>query len=228
VKYVEVSNGKEAVRAALNRVFDIILMDLHMPEMNGIEAAKAILGATPDARIVAVSATSSLPEQMAAKNAGMYRFISKPFIERDLFEMLIALVPSGTTAEDQRGSLVDTAALISLANGDSQYLESMVRLFIRLTGSAVVRMEEALEREETDSIAEEAHKMVASCVQIGAANLAVLIRQLEERVKQDDGAGLVRPAFQLVKEEAARVISFLQLHLDETGSASAPVSSSTI
>jgi signal transduction histidine kinase/CheY-like chemotaxis protein/HPt (histidine-containing phosphotransfer) domain-containing protein len=228
VKYVEVSNGKEAVKAALNRVFDIILMDLHMPEMNGIEAAKAILGATPDARIVAVSATSSLPEQMAAKNAGMYRFISKPFIERDLFEMLIALVPSGTTAEDQRGSLVDTAALISLANGDSQYLESMVRLFIRLTGSAVVRMEEALEREETDSIAEEAHKMVASCVQIGAANLAVLIRQLEERVKQDDGAGLVRPAFQLVKEEAARVISFLQLHLDETGSASAPVSSSTI
>jgi CheY-like chemotaxis protein len=93
VKFVAVKNGKEAVKASIDGEFDLILMDLHMPEMNGLDAAKIILASIPDARIAAVSATNNKDEQMASKNAGMHPFISKPFGEKELYDILMALQP---------------------------------------------------------------------------------------------------------------------------------------
>lgn len=215
VKFVEVKNGEEAVKAASNQKFDVILMDLHMPEMNGLDAAKIIRSAIPDARIVAVSATNNQDEKRASKDAGMNEFISKPFVEKELYDILVSVYPQRNIKNDHPGPPVDTGALIRLANGDSQYLQKMVLLFIRLTESAVIRMGKAMEQEDMESISEDAHKIAASCEQIGAVNLAALIRQLEENARQAKGTGLVIPAFQLVKAEVAEVITFLKLYLEE-------------
>jgi HPt (histidine-containing phosphotransfer) domain-containing protein len=76
-------------------------------------------------------------------------------------------------------------------------------------------MEAAMDQEDMESISEDAHKMAASCEQIGAVNLAILIRQLEENARQAKGTGLVITTFQLVKAEVAKVISFLKLYLQE-------------
>ncbi len=214
VKYVAVKNGKEAVEAAFRERFDLILMDLHMPEMNGVDAARMILQSIPDARIAAVSATNNRDEQLASKNAGMYPFISKPFEEKELHDILVFIQPQGNLQNNPSGSPVDTGALIRLANGDSQYLEKMILLFIRLTEAAVARMEVAMERENLESIAEEAHKMAGSCRQLGADHLHSLIRQLEENARLEKGTGLVIPVFELVKAEVADVIAFLKLCLD--------------
>ncbi|MFA6483679.1 MAG: ATP-binding protein, partial [Bacteroidales bacterium] len=156
VRSVEVKNGKEAVKAASQENFDVILMDLHMPEMNGFDAAKIISGTIPDARIVAVSAINNADEQLASKNAGMYRFLSKPYREKELYEILVSLPPQGNSKIDHPGSPVDTGALIRLANGDSRYLQKMVLLFINLTESAVVRIQQAIEQEEMERVSEDA------------------------------------------------------------------------
>lgn len=215
VRFVEVKNGKEAVKAAFNEKFDVILMDLRMPEMNGFDAAKIISGAIPEARIVAVSATNNVDEQLASKNAGMYQFISKPFKEKELYDILVSLHPQGNIKIDHPGSPVDTGALIRLANGDSQYLQKMILLFIKLTESAVVRIQHAIEHEEMERVSEDAHKIAASCERMGAVNLSTFIRQLEENARKDKGTELVISVFQSVKAEVAEVISFLKFYLEE-------------
>jgi len=215
VKFVGVKNGKEAVEAAFNEKFDVILMDLHMPEMNGLDAAKIITRAIPDARIVAVSATNNLDELQASKNAGMNEFITKPFEEKELYDILVSLPPQGTIQNDNPRPPVDTGALIRLANGDSQYLKNMILLFIRLTESAMDRFEYAIKLGDMESISEDAHKIAASCKQIGAVNLYTLIRQLEEKARQEKGTESVISLFELVKAEVADVISFLKLYLKE-------------
>jgi CheY-like chemotaxis protein len=186
-----------------------------MPEMNGFEAAQIIIGEIPDAKIVAVSATNNADEQLASKKAGMFRFMCKPFKEKELYDILVSLHPQGSVESNHHGSPVDTGALIRLANGDSQYLQKMILLFIRLTESAVVRMQLAIQQEDMEKVFEDAHKMAASCEQIGAVHLSALIRQLEEIAKKDKGTELVISVFQSVQAEAAVVISFLKLFLEE-------------
>ncbi len=216
VRFVVAKNGREAVKAALSERFDVIFMDLHMPELNGVEAAKIIRGAIPEARIVAVSATNSRDEQQAGIDAGMYRFISKPFEEKEIYDILVSIPPRENVQLDIPITPVDPSALILLANGDSQYLQKMILLFIKLTESAIDRLQIAIDREDMESIAEEAHKMAASCDQVGAGRLYSLIRQLEEEARKEDGAGKVISVFESVKSEAAEVISFLRLQDEKT------------
>jgi len=216
VGFVSVKDGREAVKAALRERFDVIFMDLHMPELTGVEATKMIRRTIPEARIVAVSATNSLDEQQAAKDAGMYRFIAKPFVEEEIYDILISLPPHEKVEPDTRGIPVDTGALIRLANGDTQYLQKMILLFIKLTESAIDRLQIAIDQDDMESIAEDAHKMAASCEQVGAAFLHALIRQLEEEARRENGTGMVIPVFESVKAEVAEVISFLRLEYEKS------------
>jgi signal transduction histidine kinase/DNA-binding LytR/AlgR family response regulator len=76
-----VADGRDAVRAALSGDFDIVLMDLTMPEMGGLEAARAIRRAEPPGRrtpIVAVSADTQAADRDACRDAGMDGFVAKP------------------------------------------------------------------------------------------------------------------------------------------------------
>jgi signal transduction histidine kinase/CheY-like chemotaxis protein len=215
VRFVAVKNGKEAVEAAFQEPFDVILMDLHMPEMNGLDAARTIRGKIPDARIVAVSAGNSGDEKLAGRSAGMDEFMTKPFEEKELYDILVSLHPLGNVEKDRSGSPVDTVALLRLANGDSQYLQKMILLFVTLTEAAVVRMDDAIGRDDLADLSEAAHKMAASCEQIGAGHLSTLVRQLEEDARLGKSVEMVAPVFQESKAEVDRVISFLRVYLEE-------------
>lgn len=81
-KAVHARTGKEALKALSNEYFDIVLMDIEMPEMNGLEATRTIRRA-PDAYatipIIGVSSNSAPPVDEQCHEAGMNHFIRKPF-----------------------------------------------------------------------------------------------------------------------------------------------------
>jgi CheY-like chemotaxis protein len=75
-------NGHEAVLAVQNGVFDVILMDMHMPEMDGLAATRAIRGMPAPAStlpIVALTAAGALSDIQTCMDAGMNHFLVKPF-----------------------------------------------------------------------------------------------------------------------------------------------------
>ncbi|MCK9638570.1 MAG: response regulator [Prolixibacteraceae bacterium] len=82
------TNGKEAVELALKNSYNLILMDLKMPVMGGIEASKILKQQFPDIPIIAQTAYSTPEEKESALKAGCADFLTKPFKKRELIEMI--------------------------------------------------------------------------------------------------------------------------------------------
>jgi CheY-like chemotaxis protein len=81
-------NGKEALDKVLVSDFDIVLMDLHMPVMNGYDAAKEIVLHKPNLPIVALTASAILSIKDKAIECGMKDYITKPFNPSELYEKI--------------------------------------------------------------------------------------------------------------------------------------------
>jgi CheY-like chemotaxis protein len=81
-------NGKEAVELASNNNYDFILMDLKLPEMDGIEATRIIKQQFPDLPVIVQTAHALPDEKARALSAGCDKFISKPFKKADLIEII--------------------------------------------------------------------------------------------------------------------------------------------
>jgi CheY-like chemotaxis protein len=88
---IEAANGLEAIKRCEERKPDLILMDIMMPRMNGIEATKIILEKFPDARIVAVTAYATHKGKEMLE-AGALEILEKPFGRRKLEELVERLI----------------------------------------------------------------------------------------------------------------------------------------
>lgn len=86
---VEVArDGEESVSMTIDRDFDLILMDLQMPKLNGMDAAKAILNAKPDTKIIALTANSDQQLNIKLKKIGFKDLLIKPFKPEQLGECI--------------------------------------------------------------------------------------------------------------------------------------------
>ena len=101
-KVVVAVNGEEALLALERERFDLVLMDLHMPQMGGLEATLAIRkkeksegGHVP---IVAMTASAMQGDQVRCREAGMDDYISKPVSSRELIEKVEICIPLGVKA----------------------------------------------------------------------------------------------------------------------------------
>ena len=84
----EAINGREGVTAFSKLRPDIVTMDITMPEMDGIEALKAIRADYPDAKVVMITAAGQKDKMMEAVKDGATEFVSKPFVEESVIEAL--------------------------------------------------------------------------------------------------------------------------------------------
>lgn len=84
------ANGQEAIEAAFARIFDVIIMDIQMPMVNGLEATRAIRTRYPDAPPVIIALTANLVEadRQTCLAAGMDDYLTKPARMKDLAETL--------------------------------------------------------------------------------------------------------------------------------------------
>jgi CheY-like chemotaxis protein len=89
---VRASNGKEAIEACINNEdFDLVLMDLQMPEIDGLEATRLIKQIRPELPIVATTANTYDENAIACKEAGCDGFLTKPLQFTKMFEMMQSL-----------------------------------------------------------------------------------------------------------------------------------------
>jgi signal transduction histidine kinase/ActR/RegA family two-component response regulator len=98
------ANGREAVAALRNHVYDVLFMDLHMPEMDGLEATRIIREQMPPEQqpaIIAMTAAALLEDRQASIDAGMNAFITKPLRVEQLVEVLRSVGRS--TTQDGQG-----------------------------------------------------------------------------------------------------------------------------
>ncbi|NQU86419.1 MAG: response regulator, partial [Mariniphaga sp.] len=109
VRYCEVDNGNAVVSSALERDFDLVLMDLNMPGKNGVDATKAILEKKAWMKIVAITASNDKTDLESCIEAGMLDVLIKPFSEASLFEKIVeSLNNESEDNQSAKGKILDT------------------------------------------------------------------------------------------------------------------------
>jgi len=156
-----VVTGREAVRAIENAAYDAVLMDLQMPEMNGLEAL-ATIRALPDTRagvpIIAVTAHAMAGTREECLEAGMDDYVSKPFLPETLIDVVARAVhrsPLPATVREEVTTEVVSAEDDAPAVGDDAAETPTV-------GDAMVRIRKAIEENDIDTLQTAARSAVKS------------------------------------------------------------------
>jgi signal transduction histidine kinase/DNA-binding response OmpR family regulator len=215
INFTEAKNGKKAVEASENHIFDVILMDIHMPEMGGLEAAKIIKSRTPQTKFIAVTATNNYKDMQECKKAGMDLILIKPFSEKELFYSLQQLIATETGNPVKNQPPANLGELEHLTNGDMLFQREMILLFISSTASARDEIQNAMNDNDLKSVFEIAHKIAASCKQIQANRLYALVKQLEGKSRMVGPVEQVIPLFQSLNKEMFEVHTYLRQCLEE-------------
>ena len=169
-----VETGGEAIAAIGSEPYDAVLMDCQMPEVDGLQAARAIRSLGHSMAIVAVTASATAEEIAACEAAGMDVCLTKPFSTAQLGEALARALPSD-------GALVDGSALDRLRAdvGDDVAVARIAGLYLAGLPEAREELRSALEGGGAETLRQAAHKLRSSSATFGAVRLAELSAELE-------------------------------------------------
>jgi CheY-like chemotaxis protein len=215
-----VDNGREAVAAVERAPYDVILMDIQMPEMDGFEATHAIR-ALPQGRdlpIIALTAHALSGERERCLAHGMTDYLAKPFRGHELFALIERRVESRPVAAARAAPdpppSPDPVDLERFKNalretGAGAAINSILDTFLSQVPGRLATLEAASQSGNADAITRAAHVLRGAAATIGARALAGLLQQVETAA-QDGDVGRARGALGAVLVEAAVVLAFVQ------------------
>ncbi|HUN22065.1 MAG TPA: response regulator [Anaerolineales bacterium] len=185
-----VSNGLEVLSMLENRPYDVILMDVQMPEMDGVQAARQILNTYAKhhrPRIVAVTAHALQGDRERYLSAGLDDYISKPIRVQDLVASLEKCVAITDKMPRWQG-LIDLSYLKEQFGTDAdEILQELLPIFMREASTLVKRLLLARAKQDKEEIFQAGHALFNACSGIGAMRLADLCKQLEVYVRHGIG-----------------------------------------
>jgi PAS domain S-box-containing protein len=173
------ADGREALEALERQRYDVVLMDVQMPEMDGLEATRRIHqrwaeGSRP--RIIAVTANATREDRDACLAAGMDDYISKPIRQE---ELAAALAHSPARRPEW---VLDPAGLDRLrrAVGGDRAVAELAETFFTDTNDLLLGLRESIDRGSAEEVRRGAHSLKSTSASFGASQLSELSRQLEE------------------------------------------------
>jgi CheY-like chemotaxis protein len=200
------SNGHEAVALARKTHYDVIFMDIMMPELDGFEAARRIRGLESDSTrslIIALTANAMGSERTRSLEAGMDDFMTKPFMLGTLKEKLMS-IPQTADSNDREGpadvakpverahlvDLVDRSVLRSLASmvaeDDAEYMKELLNDYLTDAERLRGEINEAVETANLLSLRQASHSLKSTSAMFGAQKLSNLCSELEQAAIEED------------------------------------------
>jgi len=171
-------NGKIAVEKLQNKSYDIILMDLHMPLMNGFEATEYIRKEMKSQiPIIALTADVTTADLQKCTAVGMNDYISKPLDEKLLYSKIVYLLKKSiskkatghseeedimTLKSEHRSKCIDLTYLAQRTKSDPVLMTEMIRLYLDQTPPLVRTMKQSLNEKDWNSLYSSVHKMIPS------------------------------------------------------------------
>ena len=190
---MEATNGVEALETITNGIVDLVLMDIHMPVMNGFEAAQLIRKNNNPIPIIALTANVVKGENEKCIEAGMNDYIAKPFKEDEFIKtisfwlhsqnnstMITKLTNSSTT-----DALYNLSSLQEIARGDQDFIQKMIRLFCEQSIQIVGQIRQSFDAGQLKEMGEAAHKLKPSIDSLRIHSLEKIIRDIEMAGKEN-------------------------------------------
>src|SRR5688572_2322932 len=214
---VVVGDGRLAVQAAAAEPFDVILMDVQMPEMGGLEATAAIRAHERSTGrhvpIVALTAHVMAGDREQCLAAGMDWFVAKPLRPAELFAALDQFFPppDQPVAAHEPPRLVDGAALLAGFGGNASLLAEVVGVFLTDAPSMLERLRGAARAGDASALAATAHALKGSVGLFTDGEAFISAQRLEQIASSGNRAAIDAACADLEKAVAALTVELRQL-----------------
>jgi two-component system, sensor histidine kinase and response regulator len=196
-KVTVASNGRKGLAALEQRPYDVILMDVQMPEMNGFEATQAIRekerSSGDHMPIVAMTAHAMKGDEERCRDAGMDFYLTKPIQSADLFSVLDRIAASlasrvtpSLPAEQRPSSALDVEAALRRIDGDRDLLKQIAELFRNECPSTIDAIRSAIASQSAKDLERQAHTLKGSSANLGATAVTEVAKQLEAIARTGD------------------------------------------
>jgi CheY-like chemotaxis protein len=222
------SNGREAISAIEHDPFDFILMDVMMPEIDGLEATRIIrrrqmTGEHENFRsriiVVAMTAHAMQGDREKCLGAGMDDYLSKPVRPKDVGDMIekwagkVAVdssrSPAAAQPEHPADAPVDLVRMNDLTDGNNDNLRELVEMYFVQTQKQFVQMREAIRDGQADQMRRVAHSCAGASATMGMTHLVPRLRELEKLGAAGTVTG-AEPICEAAAGEFERVREFLK------------------
>jgi len=210
---VEVANdGFEAIAKLQRRTFDLILLDLQMPEIDGFEVTrfvrKTIKAPANQIPIVALTADAFTETKQLTQNAGMNDFITKPFQQKDLLRVLRKFSPqdyeireSDVAVEIAENQSIDFEFIKDKFGKDPETFRYILEVFINDIAKELELVRGYIEKNDNANASKLAHKLVSTFSAMGMPDTAFNTSLIERMLKGNDDPIMIREKWVQVEKE---------------------------
>ncbi len=217
-RYDEAENGQIALEKVRKQDYDVILMDIQMPVLDGIEAARAIRTsfASPkkDTPIIAFTANALKGDKDKYLEAGMNAYISKPFMPDELHSIMLEYFsPEGAPDTTTNNKLTDLTSLRKMSNNDELFVQELVKSFVDKTPELLDELNAASQQEDWPLVGSLAHKLKPNLAFMGIESLKELIMTLEHKGKNGEDTQAIPALVAQLTGTVNQAISELQQQL---------------
>lgn len=214
----EARNGKECIDLLNRELVDLVLMDIQMPVMDGIEATKYIRKEiSKTLPVIALTANAIKGDNEKYFSVGMNDYISKPFTENDLIKHCaiwlgkkMVFVPIEKVALETTDKLYNLSYLQEISHGDQAFLAKMIALFIEQIPASVAELNQAYANNELTQVKALAHKTKSSIDALGITSLQDTIRDIENSEPGDHNGPALDALIQQLNQTVPLVIEQLK------------------
>lgn len=226
-------NGKIALEKLDGNAYDLILMDMHMPVMDGPETTTQIRNSSdPNVKnipIVACSADVFPESKKMAIESGMNFYLTKPISENALEELLFSLKsiikrPPPLSKESismesehtssTAGNLCDLSSLYETFSGDKETVLTVLAIFLEETPIDYAKLQLAVKEENLQVISEIAHKLKSSFKTLGISDKALILEQMEQSGKLDGNPSFIKELMTSLDDAYPEIISEIKKEIE--------------
>jgi signal transduction histidine kinase/DNA-binding response OmpR family regulator len=205
VKFKAAASGQEAIDILKNETFDVVLMDVQMPVLDGRETTKKIRRELKlQIPIIALTAFSQPAEKQKCLDAGMDAYLSKPVKEKELFETLEIFSPETTYTE----AIIDIPYLNGIATDNKEFIDSVILKIAETLPTEIASLRQAVENNDHILVNQISHDMKTTFAILGLDDtLSEPIRFLESWKSTGKSNGKVKKMMELIENTGVKVTS---------------------
>ena len=211
IKNIDVAeNGKQVIEKIKKNTYDVVLMDIEMPEINGYEATTIIRNELKNkVPIIAMTANAIMGEKEKCLEMGMTDFISKPIRADLLFEKIYNAVISKTKLPEKEevvSKIINLDFLIKSMRGKKDLMRSIIDIFLKQVPENLRLINEAIDKTDYVTIKNQAHNMKSTISAFGLSDLLDTLNEMENLGKSGKGLNEIKVLNQLLVKKCEQAI----------------------